>query len=133
MEKKGDGTDAATIIMATVEGDIHDIGKNLVVLMLKNYGFRVIALGKDVPADVIIETAKKENAKIIGLSALMTTTMMQMKVVTEMVREQNLDVKVLIGGAVITQSFADEIGAHGYSKDAQEAVQVVKQLLENKQ
>ena len=133
LEQKGDGTDAATIIMATVEGDIHDIGKNLVVLMLKNYGYRVIDLGKDVPADVIIETAKKENAKIIGLSALMTTTMMQMKVVTEMVREQNLDVKVLIGGAVITQSFADEIGAHGYSKDAQEAVQVVKQLLENKQ
>ena len=133
LEKKSDGKEAATIIMATVEGDIHDIGKNLVVLMLKNYGYRVIDLGKDVPADVIIETAIKENAKIIGLSALMTTTMMQMKVVTEMVREQNLDVKVLIGGAVITQSFADEIGAHGYSKDAQEAVQVVKRLLEEKE
>ena len=132
LEKKGDGKDAATIVMATVEGDIHDIGKNLVVLMLKNYGYRVIDLGKDVPADVIIETAIKENAKIIGLSALMTTTMMQMKVVMEMVKEQNLDVKVIIGGAVITQSFADEIGAHGYSKDAQEAVQVVKQLLDDK-
>lgn len=131
LEKKGDGKETATIVMATVEGDIHDIGKNLVVLMLKNYGYRVIDLGKDVPADVIIETAKKENAKIIGLSALMTTTMMQMKVVVDMVKEHNLDVKVIIGGAVITQSFADEIGAHGYSKDAQEAVQVVKRLLDN--
>lgn len=129
LEKKGDGQDTTTIVMATVEGDIHDIGKNLVVLMLKNYGYRVIDLGKDVPADVIIDTAKKENAKIIGLSALMTTTMMQMKVVVEKVRVEKMDVKVIIGGAVITQSFADEIGADGYSKDAQEAVQVVKRLL----
>lgn len=132
LEKKGDGSDAVTIVMATVEGDIHDIGKNLVVLMLKNYGYRVIDLGKDVPADVIIETAKKENAKIIGLSALMTTTMMQMKVVVEKVKEEGLDVQVIIGGAVITQSFADEIGADGYSKDAQEAVQLVKRLLAEK-
>ena len=117
--------------MATVEGDIHDIGKNLVVLMLKNYGYRVIDLGKDVPSELIVETAIKENAKIIGLSALMTTTMMQMETVVNMVKEKHLDVKVLIGGAVITQSFADEIGADGYSKDAQDAVVVVKQLLEN--
>ena len=99
--------------------------------MLKNYGYRVIDLGKDVPAERIIETAIRENAKIIGLSALMTTTMMQMQVVTDMVRAKNLDVKVIIGGAVITQSFADEIGADGYSKDAQEAVVLVKRLLEN--
>lgn len=125
------GEESVTIVMATVEGDIHDIGKNLVVLMLKNYGYRVIDLGKDVPAERIIETAIKENAKIIGLSALMTTTMMQMQVVTDMVRAKNLDVKVIIGGAVITQSFADEIGADGYSKDAQEAVVLVKRLLEN--
>ena len=131
LQSEDKGEESVTIVMATVEGDIHDIGKNLVVLMLKNYGYRVIDLGKDVPAERIIETAIKENAKIIGLSALMTTTMMQMQVVTDMVRDKNLDVKVIIGGAVITQSFADEIGADGYSKDAQEAVVLVKRLLEN--
>lgn len=131
LQSEDKGEESVTIVMATVEGDIHDIGKNLVVLMLKNYGYRVIDLGKDVPAERIIETAIRENAKIIGLSALMTTTMMQMQVVTDMVRAKNLDVKVIIGGAVITQSFADEIGADGYSKDAQEAVVLVKRLLEN--
>lgn len=129
LEKKENEGEEVTIVFATVEGDIHDIGKNLVVLMLKNYGYRVIDLGKDVPSDVIIETAKREHAKIIGLSALMTTTMMQMKEVVDKVRMQNLDIKVIIGGAVITQSFADEIGADGYSKDAQEAVGLVKNLL----
>ncbi len=129
LEKKENEGEEVTIVFATVEGDIHDIGKNLVVLMLKNYGYRVIDLGKDVPSDTIIETAKREHAKIIGLSALMTTTMMQMKEVVDKVRMQNLDTKVMIGGAVITQSFADEIGADGYSKDAQEAVGLVKNLL----
>lgn len=131
LQSANKGEESVTIVMATVEGDIHDIGKNLVVLMLKNYGYRVIDLGKDVPAERIVETAIKENAKIIGLSALMTTTMMQMQVVTDLVREKKLDMKVIIGGAVITQSFADEIGADGYSKDAQEAVVLVKRLLEN--
>lgn len=119
----------ATIIMATVEGDIHDIGKNLVVLMLKNYGYRVVDLGKDVPAAKIIQAAKEERAAIIGLSALMTTTMMRMQDVVEMARLQIPDVKVIIGGAVITQDFADEIGADGYSKDAAEAVKLVERLL----
>ena len=114
-----------TIVIATVEHDIHDIGKNLVALMLRNYGY----LGKDVPAEDIIQAAIREKADIIGLSALMTTTMMEMKKVVNMVREQNLPVKVMIGGAVITRSFADEIGAEGYSKDAQEAVVEVARLL----
>ena len=118
-----------TIVMATVDGDIHDIGKNLVSLMLKNYGFEVIDLGKDVACELIIETAKEYNADIIGLSALMTTTMMQMKTVVEMVKEQGLKSLVMIGGAVITESFAEEIGADGFSKDAQDAVKVVKRLL----
>ena len=78
----------ATVVVATVEGDIHDIGKNLVVLMLKNYGYHVIDLGKDVPASVIVETAMKEGAKVIGLSALMTTTMMRMKDVVELAKEK---------------------------------------------
>ncbi len=119
----------ATIVMATVEHDIHDIGKNLVVLMLKNYGYNVIDLGKDVPAEKIVETAEKEHAEIIGLSALMTTTMLEMKKVIKLVHERNLDAKVIIGGAVITQGYADEIGADGYSEDAQAAVELVGRLL----
>jgi 5-methyltetrahydrofolate--homocysteine methyltransferase len=115
--------------MATVEGDIHDIGKNLVVLMLKNYGYNVIDLGKDVPCDTIIAAAKENNADIIGLSALMTTTMMRMKDVVDCVRANKLPYKVIIGGAVVSQSFADEIGADGYSKDANEAVKLVDRLL----
>ncbi len=118
-----------TVIMATVEGDIHDIGKNLVVLMLKNYGYRVIDLGKDVKKDVIIETAIKENADVIGLSALMTTTMMRMKEICQEIKDRKLPFKVIVGGAVVSQSFADEIGAHGYSDDANEAVKVVDKLL----
>jgi 5-methyltetrahydrofolate--homocysteine methyltransferase len=118
----------ATIVIATVEGDIHDIGKNLVALMLKNYGYNVIDLGKDVSKERIIEVAEKENAEFIALSALMTTTMMRMKDVVELVKEKNLNTKVIIGGAVITQSFADEISADGYSKDAADAVKLVQRL-----
>lgn len=118
-----------TIVIATVEHDIHDIGKNLVALMLRNYGYNVIDLGKDVKAEKIVDTAISEKADIIGLSALMTTTMMEMKKVTGLVHEKYPGCKVIIGGAVITQGFADEIGADGYSKDAQEAVILVERLL----
>ena len=127
--KDKDSSDMPTIVVATVEGDIHDIGKNLVVLMLRNYGFNVIDLGKDVPCDTIIESAIENNASVIGLSALMTTTMVKMKDVVEAVKEKNLSCKVIIGGAVITQSYADEIGADGYSEDAADCVLVVKRLL----
>ena len=119
----------ATIVVATVEGDIHDIGKNLVVLMLKNYGYHVIDLGKDVPADVSVDTAMNEGAKVIGLSALMTTTMMRMKDVVELAKEKGCTAKIVIGGAAITESFSDEIGADGYSKDAAECVKLVERLL----
>ena len=119
----------ATIVIATVEGDIHDIGKNLVGLMLRNYGYRVIDLGKDVPKEVIIETAIKEQAQIIGLSALMTTTMQQMKVVIQYAKQNDVKAKIIIGGAVITQEYADEIGADGYSSDAADAVKLVQRLL----
>ena len=119
----------ATIVVATVEGDIHDIGKNLVVLMLKNYGYHVIDLGKDVPADMIVDTAMNEGAKVIGLSALMTTTMMRMKDVVELAKEKGCTAKIVIGGAAITESFSDEIGADGYSKDAAECVKLVERLL----
>ncbi|MBQ8592455.1 MAG: homocysteine S-methyltransferase family protein [Lachnospiraceae bacterium] len=119
----------STIVIATVEGDIHDIGKNLVALMLKNYGFRVIDLGKDVPKETIIQAAKEHNAQMIALSALMTTTMQQMRHVINYAKEQGVDAKFIIGGAVITQDYADEIGADGYSKDAADAVRVAKRLL----
>ena len=127
MLSSGDETGPkVTIVIATVEGDIHDIGKNLVALMLKNYGFRVVDLGKDVPKEDIVQAAIDEKADII---ALMTTTMMRMKDVVELVKEKQLKTKVIIGGAVITQSYADEIGADGYSKDAADAVRLVQRLL----
>lgn len=119
----------ATVVIATVSGDVHDIGKNLVVLMLKNYGFDVIDLGKDVLSEKIIETAKEHDADVIALSALMTTTMLEMKKVIAMKNEAGMKAKVIIGGAVITQSYADEIGADGYAKDAGETVAVIKRSL----
>ena len=127
--KENDDKEMPVVVIATVEGDIHDIGKNLVTLMLKNYGFRVIDLGKDVPKEKIIEAAVKYNAKVIALSALMTTTMQQMKHVINYAKEKNVDAKVIIGGAVITQEYADEIGADGYSKDAADAVKLTQRIL----
>lgn len=121
--------ETATIVIATVEGDIHDIGKNLVVLMLKNYGYNVIDLGKDVVAETIVTTAIEEHAQIIGLSALMTTTMMRMKDVVELAKEKGCESKIIIGGACITESFAQEIGADGYSADAASCVKLVQKLL----
>lgn len=129
IERSGTGQEAATLVVATVEGDIHDIGKNLVVLMLRNYGYHVIDLGKDVAADVIVDAAIKEHAAVIGLSALMTTTMMRMQDVVEAAKKRGYDGKIIIGGAAITPSFADEIGADGYSKDAADCVKLVKRLL----
>ena len=122
----------ATVVIATVEGDIHDIGKNLVVLMLKNYGYRVFDMGKDVPAESIVNKAIEENAQIIGLSALMTTTMMRMKDVVDLAKEKGCQAKIIIGGACITESFAEEIGADGYSKDASECVKVIDSLIQSK-
>lgn len=130
LEKERGNEKLDTIVMATVKGDIHDIGKNLVVLMLKNYGYRVIDLGKDVEAQDILTKAMEENASVIGLSALMTTTMMEMKNVVEMAKKQGVKAKIIVGGAVVTQDFADEIGADGYSADAGEAVKLVNCLLE---
>ncbi|MBQ7447406.1 MAG: homocysteine S-methyltransferase family protein [Eubacterium sp.] len=126
--QENDAKDMPVVVIATVEGDIHDIGKNLVALMLKNYGFKVIDLGKDVPAEKILQTAKEQHAQIIALSALMTTTMQRMREVIEKARERNITSKVMIGGAVITQEYADEIGADGYSRDAADAVKLAKRL-----
>ncbi|MCH4188478.1 MAG: homocysteine S-methyltransferase family protein [Megasphaera sp.] len=126
-----DGTEEemATVVIATVEGDVHDIGKNLVALMLRNYGYHVIDMGKDVPAADIIQTAVEHKAAVIGLSALMTTTMMRMKDVIEEASKQHYTGKIIIGGAAVTPSFSDEIGADGYSKDAAECVKLVGKLV----
>ena len=124
-----ENTEMPVVVIATVAGDIHDIGKNLVALMLKNYGFQVIDLGKDVPRETIVEEAIKNHAKIIALSALMTTTMQEMKRVVEYARERNASAKIMIGGAVITPEYAQEIGADAYSRDAADAVRVAKRLL----
>lgn len=126
--KETDAEHMPVVVIATVEGDIHDIGKNLVALMLKNYGFRVIDLGKDVPAKQIIQAAQNHHAQIIALSALMTTTMQRMREVVALAKQEKLTAKIMIGGAVITQEYADEIGADGYSSDAADAVRLAKRL-----
>lgn len=126
--RESDKKDMPVVVIATVEGDIHDIGKNLVALMLKNYGFQVIDLGKDVPKEEIIKAAQEHNAQIIALSALMTTTMQRMGEVVAFAREKGVKAKIMIGGAVITQDYADEIGADGYSRDAAEAVRTARRL-----
>lgn len=128
LKSEGEDVSMPTIVIATVKGDIHDIGKNLVALMLKNHGFSVVDLGKDVPREEIIKAAKENHAKIIALSALMTTTMQEMKHVIELAKQEGLNAKVMIGGAVITQDYADEIGADGYSKDAADAVKLAQRL-----
>ncbi len=129
LTSKGSNGPQITIVIATVKGDIHDIGKNLVALMLKNYGFQVIDLGKDVAKEDIIKAAKEHNAQIIALSALMTTTMQEMRQVVELAKQEGVQAQIIIGGAVITQEYADEIHADGYSKDAQEAVKLTQQLM----
>ncbi len=119
-----------TIVMATVQGDIHDIGKNIVVLMLKNHGYEVLDLGKDVPTETILEIIRTKSPDVVGLSALMTTTMVSMKTAIEEARKEGLACPFLIGGAVVTRSYADAIGA-SYARDGVEAVRVVEQLLKN--
>ena len=117
------------IVLATVKGDIHDIGKNIVKVLLENYDFGVIDLGKDVDAREIIDTAKRENAKLIGLSALMTTTGPAMEETISLARKELADVKVVVGGAVLTQEYSDMIGADKYAKDAMEAVRYAESLI----
>ena len=127
---EADERQAGTVVLATVEGDIHDIGKNIVAVMLENYGFKVIDLGKDVPAAVILDAAERERAHIIGLSALMTTTMPKMKEVVEGVRERGLAILVMVGGAVLNQDYAELIKADAYAADAREAVLIAQKLME---
>lgn len=131
LKEEDKGASMPTIVIATVKGDIHDIGKNLVALMLKNHGFEVVDLGKDVSREEIIKAAKENNAGIIALSALMTTTMQEMKQIIELAKAEGVDAKIMVGGAVITQEYADEIGAAGYSTDAADAVRLAQKLCGN--
>lgn len=118
------------VVMATVEGDIHDIGKNIVCLMLKNYGFDVVDLGKDVPAEKIVDAAQEHEASIIGLSALMTTTMVRMEDTVKLVKDRGMTTKVIIGGAVVTEKFCTAINADGWSTDAVKAVKLAQSLVQ---
>jgi len=120
------------IVLATVKGDIHDIGKNIVKVLLENYGFNVIDLGKDVPIEKVVEAVKENNIKLVGLSALMTTTVTNMKKTIEALRENNLDCKVFVGGAVLNESYAEMIGADFYARDARESVKIAEEIFEQK-
>lgn len=119
----------ATVVIGTVKGDLHDIGKNLVGMMLEGAGFRVVDGGIDLPPEKFVTLAKENNAKIIGVSALLTTTMTTMKLVVNAVKEAGLDTKIIIGGAPVTQSFCNEIGADGYAPDAASAADLAKALV----
>ncbi|HAE87239.1 TPA: cobalamin-binding protein [Candidatus Marinimicrobia bacterium] len=118
-----------TVILGTVQGDMHDIGKNLVGMMLEGAGFEVIDLGINTPVSKFVESARQHPEAVIGMSALLTVTMKNMKTVIESLRSNGLENKVMIGGAPVTQSFADEIGAEGYSLNANQAVSLAKNLM----
>lgn len=117
------------IILATVKGDIHDIGKNIVKVLLENYGYTIIDLGRDVEYQAVVDAAKKYDVKLIGLSALMTTTLKSMEETIALVRENDIDCKIWVGGAVLTPEYAEKIGADFYAKDAKESVDIAKQIL----
>lgn len=119
----------AKAMIGTVQGDLHDIGKNLVLMMLKGAGFEVADVGVDVSPEKFVEQAKATGAEIIGLSALLTTTMPSMEKTVEALRDANINAKVMIGGAPVTQGYADKIGADGYAADAASAVDAAKKLV----
>jgi 5-methyltetrahydrofolate--homocysteine methyltransferase len=127
----GDIPNRGTIVLGTVNGDVHDIGKNLVGIMLEGAGFSIVDLGTGVEPETFADTAVAENASVVGLSALLTTTMTGMRDVVELFRGRGLDdaIHVIVGGAPVTQAYADEIGAAGYAYDASSAVELVKRLV----
>ena len=131
LKKSGDeGQIKGRIILATVKGDIHDIGKNIVKVLLENYGYEVLDLGKDVAPELIVETAVAEDIKLVGLSALMTTTVPSMEETIKQLQKKKADTLVMVGGAVMTQEYADMIGANHYSKDAMGSVRYAEKVFE---
>lgn len=127
--KGGESVKKGTVVLATVKGDIHDIGKNIVKVILENYGFEVIDLGKDVPPEKVLATVLENNLKLCGLSALMTSTVPAMEETIKLLNEKAPDCKVVVGGAVLTQEYADMIGADKYAKDAMETVRYAAEIL----
>ncbi len=121
--------DKGIFVIATVHGDIHDIGKNIVKLLLENYGFNVVDLGKDVPPEVIVAKAVELHAPIVGLSALMTTTVPAMEETIKQLRKDAPWCKIIVGGAVLTKEYADEIGADKYARDAMETVRYAESIV----
>jgi 5-methyltetrahydrofolate--homocysteine methyltransferase len=117
------------VVIGTVKGDLHDIGKNLVAMMLKGAGYKIVDLGADVAAEKFIDAARTNNANVVALSALLTTTMIQMKAVIQSFQAAGLKTPVIVGGAPLTQDYADQIGAKGYAPDAASAVDVVNKLI----
>jgi 5-methyltetrahydrofolate--homocysteine methyltransferase len=117
------------IVVATVKGDVHDIGKNIARVVLENYGYQVIDLGKDVAPERIVETAIRENVRLIGLSALMTTTLSSMETTIKKLREAGHDCKIFVGGAVLTPAYASQIGADYYADDAKMSADIAKKIL----
>ena len=129
--KISDNINSEKIILATVKGDIHDIGKNIVKVMLESYGFQVIDLGKNVDKEEVLNCAKEQNVKLIGLSALMTTTVKSMEETIQLLKINDLNAKIMVGGAVLTEEYAKEINADYYAKDAMESVKIAKEYFAN--
>lgn len=127
-EKGGEAESRGRVVLATVKGDIHDIGKNIVKTLLENYGFEVIDLGKDVDHQVVVDAAIKYDVRLVGLSALMTTTLKSMETTIALLRENNVDCRIVVGGAVLTPEYAEKIGADFYAKDAKETVDIAKKV-----
>ena len=125
--KEGEGK--GTVVLATVKGDVHDLGKNIVGALLENSGFNLIDLGKDVPAEEIVATAIKNDADIVGLCALMTTTMTEIDEVIRQLKESGNTSKVIVGGAALTQDYADEAGADFYAQDAVIALNIANDII----
>jgi 5-methyltetrahydrofolate--homocysteine methyltransferase len=125
----GQSSSKGMVLIGTVKGDLHDIGKNLVAMMMEGAGFEVVDMGVDVDSDAFVKAAAEKEADVIALSALLTTTMPAMEQTVKAVKEAGITVKTIIGGAPVTQAFADQIGADGYSADAPGAVRLVKQLV----
>ena len=131
MKNSGGTVSKGKVVLATVKGDIHDIGKNIVKVLLENYGFEVIDLGKDVPPETVLEAAVKHKVKLVGLSALMTTTLGAMEETVKLLRDNNVGCQTVVGGAVLTAEYAKKIGADFYARDAKETVDIAKKVYDN--
>ena len=127
--KKGEGSASkGRIVLATVKGDVHDIGKNIVKVILENYGFEVLDLGRDVPVETVVNTVREKDVHLVGLSALMTTTLKSMEETIAALHEAKLDCKIMVGGAVLTPEYAEKIGADWYAKDAKRSADIAKEF-----